>query len=588
MIFLKYKFCNNFILFNFKDSNRCASKSEVDNKLKTFRINSYFFNSYIVPDDINNPNNAYIKKESLLARNNYAYDKLFITYKHSLVSMDYGLIFQYPILSNNIKISNYVPDQALPTQKILGYNIIYNVEIDTDHFRTVTYVKYMKIQEALANLGGIMSVVKIFFSLLLSRVYRLSLSFLLFKDVYLGGNQKITLDKKRYHESQNILKKSKNEIYNKGDSKDISNVNPDNKDTVNIISKGHKTRRNIEYKSINNEDKNAYSNFIIEKINPNEFINDDGILRMNERKNVHYVERILAEEINFKTIYKKNVKNLPLIEKKYNNTYIHKEKRFSIDLGKENPKIISQILKINNRSKCKSHKNKFASKNKINDESYNYKVENQNKFDKKFCSDKLLKNPIIKLISEFNHKKLDKTPQKETPNEENLKNIIIPTKSSNLNSNNSKSLFFRKSNKDNNFNLINTNTENLNENKKFNNFKFYPKNKNNLENNKKKSSYIFNINLKAYIYSIFCNKRYINEPLGIIIEKINKEMDIKNYLKTKEEFLIIKEFLIDEDEIELLNKAYNFEDIYYSIKNPLINKNELKMGNILKKSFSIK
>ena len=158
-------------------------------------VNSYFFNSYIATDDIFNPNKANIKKESLVVSNQHACDKLFITYKSSTVSMDYGFIFDSPSQTDSIKISNYVPDQVPHTRDLLGYNIIYNVEVDADHFSSTTHVRFMKIQEALANMGGIISILKLVFGLILESVNKFSFSFLLFSQVYLHGEKNINLDK---------------------------------------------------------------------------------------------------------------------------------------------------------------------------------------------------------------------------------------------------------------------------------------------------------------------------------------------------------------------------------------------------------
>jgi hypothetical protein len=137
-----------------------------------------------------------------------------MTYKHSAVSMDDGIIFQTPKIVENIKISNYVPDQVPNTKGNLGYSVIYNVEIDADHFKTITYVRFQKIQEALATMGGIISIMKLFFSMILFGVYKFSFPFVLFREVYLQGQEKILLDKNINHQNlinlENIKILSKN------------------------------------------------------------------------------------------------------------------------------------------------------------------------------------------------------------------------------------------------------------------------------------------------------------------------------------------------------------------------------------------
>lgn len=45
--------------------------------------------------------------------------------------------------------------KILTFRDFLAYNIIYNSEINADHFLTLIYVWFLKIQEALSSMGGI-------------------------------------------------------------------------------------------------------------------------------------------------------------------------------------------------------------------------------------------------------------------------------------------------------------------------------------------------------------------------------------------------------------------------------------------------
>ena len=245
-------------------------------------VNSYFFNSYIATDDIFNPNKANIKKESLVVSNQHACDKLFITYKYSTVSMDYGFIFESPVKTDNIKISNYVPDQVPHTRDLLGYNIIYDVEVDADHFRSTTYVRFMKIQEALATMGGIISILKLVIGLILEAVNKFSFSFLLFSEVYLNGEKYINLDRP----------------FSESELKEFENLK------VSAYKNNNKINKNLILRQ-NEKNKDKYKHL------PE---SSKSIIENDKNENKNYLNKI-NEEISFKPT---KIKNLDLLNKSEN------------------------------------------------------------------------------------------------------------------------------------------------------------------------------------------------------------------------------------------------------------------------------
>jgi len=113
--------------------------------------------------------------------------------------------------------------------------------------------------------------------------------------------------------------------------------------------------------------------------------------------------------------------------------------------------------------------------------------------------------------------------------------------------------------------------------------KTYHKTKKNCIDVVKENSFIYNVNLSTYLFSICQRKRHISEPLEMVLEKIRKEIEIKNYLKLKEDILIMKELLINEDENEIFNLPYDFEEFYFSINDTSIIKKKRGIENYLEK-----
>ena len=69
----------------------------------------------------------------------------------------------------------------------------------------------------------------------------------------------------------------------------------------------------------------------------------------------------------------------------------------------------------------------------------------------------------------------------------------------------------------------------------------------------------------------------------MILEKINKEMEIQSYIRIKEDMHILKELLFDSNEMEMFSKPFEFKEIYESVKNKGGSKG---ISEYLKKSFS--
>ncbi len=98
-----------------------------------------------------------------------------------------------------------------------------------------------------------------------------------------------------------------------------------------------------------------------------------------------------------------------------------------------------------------------------------------------------------------------------------------------------------------------------------------------------KNKYVFSVNFPELLSSILCKRRHISEPLNVILEKIDKEIEIKSYLRLKEDILIMKEIIFDPKDKEIFNDPYDFEEIYYSIKGK--EKGDHRMNTFWKTSF---
>jgi hypothetical protein len=109
--------------------------------------------------------------------------------------MDSKKFLRYP------KIASYVPDE-IPEED----NLMYNVEIDVDHFEALTFINYMKIQDSMAAVGGFISIMKLLLLLLSNFINKYKFSFMIFKETYFG-TEKVSLDMN--HEIQDRIKLEK-------------------------------------------------------------------------------------------------------------------------------------------------------------------------------------------------------------------------------------------------------------------------------------------------------------------------------------------------------------------------------------------
>jgi len=501
------------------------------------------------------------------------------------VSIDEGFLFQNKREIENIKISNYVPDKVPNTIDSLGYSVIYNVEIDADHFRSVTYVRFQKIQEALATMGGIISIMKLFITLILMGINRFSFPFVLFREVYLQGKERIEVDKERSEkglfnsqlQKMNIQSKNEAEENNKNrflqNAKYITTSKP--RSFVNFKSlraqKSFNSDKDLNKNEIDCDSKsrsrktfklgNEYKGKKGGVEGENAAANNDDIIETNqkfllEKNKAKFEKRGITQNNsnnNMKIINETTFRNVPSMncERKI---YINKDFSQASNNNNHNRELIN-VNKINNKSS--RSKSKFSSsKNILDNPSSRSKSSNQRQ-DSKSCNIKeesfenqrdssdipilLLKdnkNLQIRNSPENNNPLtiiLDRIKKSKTPNEIYLMNEELKKK-----------------------NIKNTaNNEN---------FKLSKKEENETFRSKNKSKFVFYISLPEYLCSICCKRRHISEPLNIILKKMDQEIEIKSYLRLKQDFLLMKNLLFDAKDREIFDNPYDFEEIFYSIK----------------------
>ena len=149
-------------------------------------VNSYTKTSYIDSGNYTAPNKADILADSLLVNINDMCNKLFISYKSSKTKLDKGLLFEDFVEDTKMMISLYVPDGVLNTIPLYGADIVYWVEIFGDHTSTTIIIKFSKMQDVLANLGGIINMVTLSFTVIFSAINHYNFPFQIFTETYLN------------------------------------------------------------------------------------------------------------------------------------------------------------------------------------------------------------------------------------------------------------------------------------------------------------------------------------------------------------------------------------------------------------------
>jgi hypothetical protein len=139
-----------------------------------------------------------------------------------MVSRDRGWLMSEIDEVSNIKIIDYIPDAVTSTIERYGINVLFEVILYAVHTDTVTYIKYSKIQDVLANLGGVINFCKLSWVILFELTNYFDMSFDLYCYTYLNNkNFTIKTEKENLQTNQTL----QNNISNRSNIKTINTTN---------------------------------------------------------------------------------------------------------------------------------------------------------------------------------------------------------------------------------------------------------------------------------------------------------------------------------------------------------------------------
>lgn len=474
--------------------------------------------------------------DSIYVSNNHSCYKLFITYKNIAVSVDQGAIFQYPNLMFDMKISNYVPDEVPNTKAYLGYNVIYNVEVDADHFRTVTYIKFMKIQEALASMGGIFSLFRLGITLILAFINKINFGFNIFREVYLNSHSEVSIEPTEENINNPFIPPlPKEQTFHKDifGNMQMRTVKYNNRqiyfDTINKKRDSSvKAKENLDsiIKTSVKDTANTRKSALYQANSIERFEEKFTLDSVNHEKISEFKKRFFGSKLNFnhqssslkdffddnadskscrKTMFLQNLKKLN------KNSYLQKDmtETSALNINSKNNILMrtneDHILHINS-----INRKKFGNSNTLEQNNINY------------------------------YKKILKKPSENQIITTNISNIIINDREAQSNSQN-------------------------------------------LENPKKELK--LNLYFCKWLFALFCRKKRLNTPYRIILNKIEKELEVNSFIRLKEEIHIMKELLFEEEHFDVFDIHFDFKEIYNTLKDK---GNNHGLDNYIKKSFGEK
>lgn len=534
-----------------KPCNKTLKSSCKDFKIfnESLMLNSFYINSYI-DIDREEINKKIIKSESVpIYFEKQSTYRLYVTYQNSKTIIDNGTFFKNNSPLSYPKISNYVIDEVPKYD-----NLFYNLEMDSDHFQSATTIRYMKIQDALAATGGFISILRTILMLIFNIINKYKFSFMIFSDVYLDKKNFITFYKDKNCEY--FLAENKENIL---DLKNERNVFREEHDL--IINRARRYTKKI------NRDKEKSSKIIPEIKNYNE--------NNNYNKDYPEIEEMVIDEENFPDpvisvspafFHKKNNNEIRDILPEFNLSPIkHQKKDQNIEdksifsIPQSSSRILKNLemneLKKNNIGNIKQENvKKFMEYNTNKDKEKNGNVsniENQENLNNKFKTI----NP--NKIREFSAKKIEKSSLIDLYCKDDK------TINSKKQLNDKNNIFDQKINK---FSL---NKENIIDEGSLKNQKEVR-----LENKKTKKKDFqikvneekvqFKLNLWNYVCARLCRQEKKLKSLDIILKKVFREMEIRNYLLLKEDVNLLKEIFFGKENEEYFTHKYDFTDIYKS------------------------
>lgn len=325
----RIKKCSNLTYFEKTNSN-CKSHQELISKIGVPYVEFYYTDYQLDTKDYSNPYKPFLRNYFNTADFNLRTKINLLFNKNELIS-DTGFIYQSLSFSSVIKLTNIAQFTSTDTNvSIFDYSIVYA------HDKIITSRYYMKAQEVVAYVGGILKIYITLCSIILYPFVNLKFDYLRL-NTFLGEKNKQLLLKKL----ENANLKDSYDLYNKNNDLKLELKNKasiwSNKDNNNSISE-------------NNYIKNS-SKKILDNIN-NTIVEDNNNKNLKEVKS-KYDTPLNREYLNYNSF--RIIKNflLSFCYRKYSS----KNKIFSEYCNAINSKmdIVEIISKINIFDRFTSH-----------------------------------------------------------------------------------------------------------------------------------------------------------------------------------------------------------------------------------------
>jgi hypothetical protein len=186
-------------------------------------INVYYKDSILQTNEYENPTYNNIKNFPMVLGSDI-YRKLSVNYKNVVLESDNGWLFSNITEYSNIKVESIIPETSGKVNTFDGNQVVFEVSFYASHFKLQYNRKYAKIQDILANLGGIFKalifILELSFNYFLVRKY--------YVDLFNTCYPNYIPDEKRNIIQDTFNKMSKNNFIEKQNIKSIENLNTEN------------------------------------------------------------------------------------------------------------------------------------------------------------------------------------------------------------------------------------------------------------------------------------------------------------------------------------------------------------------------
>jgi hypothetical protein len=322
--------------------------------------------------------------------------------------LDLGLILSDIKNEEKFQISNF---QTYET-KIEERDEIFEIVFDASHYKAKYTINYLKLQEVLAIIGGIIQLLKIVFKFILSYFYKFDFYLKIFSEQYLNGDKYLRVDQMGNYitELEFIKLKKEKDKYEDKHKEENQYRNKDmnkNKNENHDMDKD-KDKNKIQCEKIDEKKFDPKINFSQEEMLSNsKKINING-KRLNLRKNESNKEKKITNLFRMNNNLNKEIENYNNDNKNDNdnNNDVNK-KNYKFDKSNNNNLNLIDINKldnsINNNNNFNLNYNHSKNENKNNLEENN---NNNFSFNNKVNHNKISENASPKINQKNKLKKI--------------------------------------------------------------------------------------------------------------------------------------------------------------------------------------